>query len=241
MKERTMNGIPIQEVWRRLQKEFPSTAVKRHPATREEYIPVNKIEERLNEVLGMENWSFVTDRPQICVFGADNHESCVVSGKLILYDDDRIPIIRSTCGGSDIIYPKESTRPTSVANTVDSAVRDVFKRCAKRFGIGWIKRPSSNGENDSGNTQREKQMKVLVLEPFKALPRGGAKVTVSYEGKTMELVFWSVQWEKLRQEYGERFQIGSKINEITCFGVEKQYRGVPQIEFVRLPARGGNR
>lgn len=243
MKERTINGIPIQEVWEQLEAEFPASAVKRHPSTRKEYIPVDKIEERLNAVVGMENWNFITERPQICVFGPNNHESCVVSGRLILYDDDRIPIIRSTCGGSDIIYPSESTRPTSVANAVDSAVQDLFKRCAKRFGIGCKKNsaPAQERKSDNCSAPQEKQMKALVLEPFKALPRGGAKAKVAYEEKTLELVFWSAQWEKLHQEYGERFQIGSKINEITFFGVEKQYRGVPQLEFVRLPNRGGNR
>lgn len=242
MKERTINGMPIREVWKKLRAEFPPSAVKRHPSTRKEYIPVNQIEDRLNEVVGTENWSFVTDRPQICVFGTSGHECCVVSGRLILYDDDRIPIIRSTCGGSDIIYPNEATRPTSVANAVDSAVQDVFKRCAKRFGIGWKKKTASAQDGKSGGcTQQEKKMKVLVLEPFKALPRGGAKARVSYEEKTMELVFWAAQWEKLHQEYGERFQVGSKINEITFFGVEKLYRGVPQLEFVRLPGAGKSR
>ena len=83
----------------------------------------------------MGNWNFFTDPPQICRFGIENHESCVVSGRLVLYDDNRIPIVRSTCGATDIIYPRDSDRPTSVANALDSAVQDVFKRCAKRFGI----------------------------------------------------------------------------------------------------------
>ena len=52
MKERTVNGMPIREVWEKLQAEFPSDAVKKHPSTGMAYIPVEKIEERLNNVVG---------------------------------------------------------------------------------------------------------------------------------------------------------------------------------------------
>lgn len=239
MKQRTVNGIPIREVWEKLQAEFPSSAVKRHPSTNKEYVPVEKIEERLNAVVGMENWSFMTDRPQICAFGNSGHESCIVSGRLILYDDDRVPIIRSTGGASDIIYPKDSDRPTSVANAVDSAVQDVFKRCAKRFGIARKEKEANRQDTGSREEVQGQVMKVKVLEPFKALPRGGAKVTVSRGNQTFELVFWSAQWKKLQEKYGEKFRIGAKINEICFFGVEKEYRGVPQLEFISLPNEEG--
>lgn len=83
MKERTMNGIPIREVWKMLAAEFPPQDIQRHPSTHKEYVPVEKIEERLNAVVGMENWNFYTDQPQICRLGSDDYESCVVSGRLV--------------------------------------------------------------------------------------------------------------------------------------------------------------
>ena len=58
MEERTVNGMPIREVWEKLQAEFPSDAVKKHPSTGMAYIPVEKIEERLNNVVGLGNWDF---------------------------------------------------------------------------------------------------------------------------------------------------------------------------------------
>ncbi len=237
MKERTINGIAIQEVWRRLNEEFPLEYVKCHPTSKMNYVSVEKIEERLNEVVGMENWNFFTDPPQLCRFGKDNHESCVVSGKLVLYDDDRIPIVRSTCGAADVIYPKGSSRPTSVANAMDSAVQDVFKRCAKRFGIARMKKAVCV---DCGNSRpnAEKLMKVIFLEPFRALPRGGAKAKVSYEEHTVEMVIWTKQWEMLQKKYGDKFRIGGKLNEITFIGEEKVYRGTNQLEFIRLAKKG---
>ena len=239
MNHRMVNGIPIRKVWEMLQAEFSESDVRRHPTTNKRYIPVEKIEERLNAVVGMENWSFIVDKPQICTFGRNGYESCIVSGRLILYDDEHIPIIRSTGGASEIIYPKESDRPTSVANAVDSAVQDVFKRCAKRFGIARLEKESGSMGKREG--VREKWMKVLVLEPFKGLSRGGAKVMVSRDSQTFELIFWPRQWKKLQEEYGSKFCIGEKINEINFYGVEKEYQGISQIEFVRLPYRGERR
>ena len=44
MKQRTVNGISIQEVWKMLQAEFPEADIRRHPTTNKRYIPVEKIE-----------------------------------------------------------------------------------------------------------------------------------------------------------------------------------------------------
>ena len=240
MKERKVNGIPIQEIWARLGAEFPECDVKNHPSTRQYYVPVEKIEERLNSVVGMENWNFVVGEPQICRFGQSGHESCIVSGRLVLYDDDWVPIVRSTCGGSDIVYPKESDRPTSVANAVDSAVQDVFKRCAKRFGIAKKEKDANHSAGDARNEQ-EKLWKAYVLEPFRALPKGGVKAKISVEDKACELIIWNREWEELHGRYEKQFSIGSKINEISFYGVEKKYRGQMQLEFVRLATGTQNR
>lgn len=240
MKERTMNGIPIQEVWKKLGAEFPPQDIQEHPSTHKQYVSVEKIEERLNEVVGMENWNFFADPPQICRLGTDGHESCVVSGRLILYDDDRVPIVRSTCGASDVIYPKDSGRPTSVANALDSAVQDVFKRCAKRFGIAKKEKNADHGGSRKPQTAPEKMMKVIFLEPFRALPSGGAKARVLYGEQKLEMVIWARQWEMLQKKYSDRFQIGGKLNEITFVGAEKIYRGTLQLEFIRFAEKDRN-
>lgn len=239
MTGRTINGMPLNEIWEKLGAEFPQEDIKRHPTTNMEYVSVEKIEERLNRVVGMGNWNFFTDPPQICRFGKDNHESCVVSGRLILYDDNRVPIVRSTCGASDIIYPAGSSRPTSVANALDTAVQDVFKRCAKRFGIAKKEKNSMHGNDNRKQDRTEKLMKVTFLEAFRELPKGGAKSRVRYGEKTLEMIIWAKEWEVLQKKYGGSFRAGCRLNEITFYGVEKEYRGTPQLEFVRLPNNGG--
>lgn len=239
MKERTVNGMPIREVWAKLQAEFPSDAIKRHPSTEMAYIPVEKIEERLNNVVGMENWDFELIAPvQVCSFGTNGFESCIASGKLSIYDDERIPIVRSTGGAADIIYPKDSSRPTSVANAVDSAVQDVFKRCAKRFGIGMKGKASTRSRQSGRESPKEVVMKVTIMEPFKALPKGGAKAKVCFNGETLELCIWKRQWDDLQKAYGEKFQIGHKLNEMTFRGIRKEYKGSMQLEFVSFDKKG---
>lgn len=42
MKERAVNGIPIQEVWKRLGEEFPEEETERHPAAMQGYLPAEK-------------------------------------------------------------------------------------------------------------------------------------------------------------------------------------------------------
>ena len=108
MEERTMNGIPIGEVWEKLKAGFPPDALKQHPTTKKDYIPVEIIEKRLNEVVGMENWDFLVDSTQVCRFGKDGRESCVVSGRLVLYDDRRVPVIMQlvTNASSRLLFPK---------------------------------------------------------------------------------------------------------------------------------------
>lgn len=51
----------------------------------------------------------------------------------------------------------------SVANALDSAVQDVFKRCAKRFGIA--KKEKNAGHANCGKTQTkvEKFMRCILL------------------------------------------------------------------------------
>lgn len=41
------------------------------------------------------------------------------------------------------------------------------------------------------------------------------------------------------KKYSDSFRIGGRLNEITFYGVEKEYRGTMQLEFIRLPDNGG--
>ena len=77
MEERTMNKIPMKEIWEKLKAPFPQGEIKRHPSTGRAYIPVESIEKRLNETVGMGNWDFLVDSPQICRFGESGRESCI--------------------------------------------------------------------------------------------------------------------------------------------------------------------
>lgn len=234
---RTINGKKLDDVFRELQADFPKRDIKKHKSTQKWYVPVEKIKERLDAVLGVDNWCFVpTSSPELWKLGPESYESCVMTGKLVFYDDDRVPIERCAGGGSDIIYPKGEKRPTSVANAVDTAYQDVFKRCCRRFGIAKLNQ--NNGQNtESGEmetTSEPIQMEVTVLGVFQALSRGGAKVQVQYQEENLSLMIWATQWEELKRTFGGTFQIGKKINCIKFWGKMGVYQGKKRIEFCQL-------
>lgn len=238
---RTINGKNLDVVFKELQADFPSKDIRRHISTKKLYIPVEKMKERLDTVLGAENWEFVPlSKPELWKLGPDMYESCVLSGKLVFYDDNRVPIVRSAAGGADIIYPKGESRPTSVANAVDSAHQDVFKRCCKRFEIGKV---NQNSNRTSGSEDKKRQetvpeseyMEVTVLGVFQALSRGGAKVKVRYKEESLDLLIWADRWEELKHLYKGNFEIGKKINNFRFEGKIGVYNGRKRIEFCQLP------
>lgn len=233
---RTINGKKLEDVFKELQAEFPARDIRRHNATQKLYITASKMKERLDTVLGDWNWDFIpTSEPQLWKLGPDAYESCVLSGKLIIYDDDRVPIVRGAVGGADLIYPKGERRPTSVANAVDSAHQDVFKRCCRRFGIGKVNQNSNTGSDNEGRFQPETVcMDVTVLGVFQALSRGGARVKVLYREEPLDLLIWAQQWEELSRMYPGTFQIGHKINSIRFQGKTGSYKGKKRIEFCQL-------
>lgn len=238
---RTINGKNVAVIFKELQADFPSRDIRRHVSTKKLYVPVEKIKERLDTVLGVDNWEFVLlSKPELWKLGPDMYESCVLSGKLVIYDDNRVPIVRSAAGGADIIYPKGESRPTSVANAVDSAHQDVFKRCCKRFEIGKI---NQNPNGTAGLEDKKRQetvqeseyMEVTVLGVFQALSRGGAKVKVQYKEETLDLLIWAEPWEELKRSYKGNFEIGKKINKLRFVGKIGVYNGRKRIEFCELP------
>lgn len=235
---RTINGKKLDDVFKELRTEFPSRAIRRHKSTQKLYIPVGYLRERLDTVLGVDNWEFVSmSKPELWKLGPNSYETCVLSGKLIFYDDDRVPIVRSAAGGADIIYPKGETRPTSVANAVDTAHQDVFKRCCRRFGIGNLiqnANQSADEEDEERDVPELMYMEVAVLGAFQALSRGGAKVQVQYMGESLDLLIWAKQWEELNRSYRGTFTIGNKINHLKFLGKMGTYKGKKRIEFCRL-------
>lgn len=235
---RTINGKNLDDILKELQADFPRKDIRTHGATQKLYIPVEKIKERLDTVLGIGNWDFVPiSKPELWKLGPDSYESCVLTGKLVLYDDNRVPIERSAGGGADIIYPKGDTRPTSVANAVDSAVQDVFKRCARRFGIAKPDQGLGTGTEGAGKKHDKPEpvlMEVTVLGTFQALTRGGARLSVRYQEESLTLMIWANQWKELQQSYGSIFQIGKKLNAIKFYGTIGSYQGRKQLEFSKL-------
>ena len=97
---------------------------------------------------------------------------------------------------------------------------------------------SARPRQTSKESPKEAVMKVMIMEPFKALPKGGAKAKVCFDGETLELFIWKKQWDDLQKAYSDKFQIGRKLNEMTFRGIRKEYNGNMQLEFVSFDRKG---
>lgn len=239
---RTINGMDFEEVLSELRKDFPPEDIKTHPYTGKRYITAEKIEARLNQVLGYGKWDFELSEPELWVLGAAKKECCTIRGRLIIFDDNRVGTVRSAPGAGDIIYPSGGDNPTSVANSAETAARDALKRCAKRFGIGVLDKSqrtvNSNNATNGENNKKMELYKVLVLEPFKAMSKGGARVAVKHENRNLDLIIWAKQWDEISHRYPGSFGINKKLNQLTFYGNEKTYCGKQQLEFIKFQEKG---
>lgn len=196
---RTINGLDIKEILIKLAEKFPIEVWEKHKGTNFHYLPVSEIQQRLDTVVGIENYNFMVTEPQL--WSNNGKESCVIKGSLTIYDDDGRGIIKESPGAAFIIIEKTSQSPTSISNVVESAAQDAFKRCAKKFGIKGEWKEKERDEQKEG----EMFVKLVIKTAFQALPKGGAKV----DTEIGELVIWKKQWEMLQQY--EQFRFGKQI------------------------------
>lgn len=219
---KTMNGKSMEDIFTELSKDFPENVWKILDYPQVWYLPYEAVEERLNQVVGHANYDFILGEPQL--WDTKDKEAVVVKGQLILHCDDGSTITRSSLGSAYLIRNAEG-KVTSVGNVVDSAAKDVFKRCGKAFGIGVSGLKSKNNKKKE-ERKKTKYEKLKITSNFYALPNGGAKVN-SERG---EIIFWKDIWNDIVLKYPE-IQIGNKINQISFYGFPKTYKEKPQIEF----------
>lgn len=136
-----INGKEVKDIIKELASPMPKGSVKIRDFDGRPYIPVEAMIKRLNDVVGVENYSDTYDIKEI---KAGDTLGYMAICTLRIYDEDRIPVIeKSMAGGSVISFPydKETkrrlTETTSLPNDVTTACQDAFKKVlSKRLGIG---------------------------------------------------------------------------------------------------------
>jgi hypothetical protein len=113
-----------------LEYPFRDDQVKAREKDGAPYIDGASVIQRLNDVLGPENWSFrlLGDPQQL-------EDEAIVRGRLIARIDGRI-VVKEDFGAHEYARKRADKAIVSRGDTIKSAVTDCIKRCAHQLGVG---------------------------------------------------------------------------------------------------------
>lgn len=198
MAERTINGKSPEDIIKELTIPFKPDdfKVNRYGF---HYLPVDKYRERLNEVVGVLNYDFVTSEPKVTTVGTRPH--IPLSGSITIRDDaGNIVSVKAACGGTQVIMTNIDNEAVLFKNDCDSAAEDVFKRCCKSIGMAeaQIKQlrgtKGSDGNNNSYSEPTEPitLYRVKLREAFSSIGKFGYGAMVDIDGETepRKMMIW---------------------------------------------------
>lgn len=155
---RTINGKSFKEVQEALKAPF-STVTKSLSGF--DALTIEMVEERLDEVLGL-NYSFVlTKAPELTNLPSDTGDSLFFLmgvGEIQVFDDDGNLVARQAQGGgARVIYIDKTGSPKDPTDNLQAAITDIKKKCAKNgLGVGRYLSldPKSNSASPKDKNQR---------------------------------------------------------------------------------------
>lgn len=254
---RTINGKPLKQVMAELSAEFPATEVS---STNYDYsyIDIERMRNRMDEVVGVENYDFVINASHFVPVG-DKIESCCVATITIRDDNGCAVCSKSGIGGTNV---KESTENGTVIKAsldAKSAVSDAFKSCCRQLGIGDRQLRSDRKEKNKSKNKKsgsasykskdqyqqngkaqsdsssEERMQIVLQGGFYSFKSGyKAKGVVKSTGESVVLVLWNDNVVEL-EKYIElsRFLRESKNMELSIIGKRDTFKGENQVHLLR--------
>lgn len=205
MEERTINGKSLVEIEQALKKPFVPDDFKTNRYGYK-YLPVDKYRSRMDEVIGIFNYDFITSEPIVSVVGTRPH--IAVTGRITIRDDKGNEVTtKAACGGAQVIMTNDKNEAVVFKNDCDSAAEDVFKRCCKSLGIAEAQlrqmRPaeSPNEFNTADPTEPQELFRVKLKEAFSSLgPKGfGAMVDIIGENEPRKLIIWKAGQQEIEK------------------------------------------
>lgn len=249
MAERTINGKPFAEIEKGLKKPFEPSDFKTNMYNFM-YLPVEKFRTRLDEVVGILNYDFVTSEPVVTIVGTRPHIS--LTGSITIRDDNgNVVTTKAACGGAQVIMSSESKEAVIFKNDCDTAAEDVFKRCCKSLGIAEAQikqlRPASTPakQNVPDPSEPVSLFRVKLKESFSSLGSAGygAMVEVQGEQEPRKLVIWKEGQQAIEKfipmaEFIKAYKAGK---EFSLYGYRSTFKGTKgeQLQLVlNRPFRG---
>lgn len=219
-----INGKPIDQIEDELREEFPESDFEKEK-TKFEYLPVEKLEERLDKVIGKFNYDrLVSDR---AVLEAGNTRTVTVKMTLVFYDDERkIFIKKSAYGGADLQL-NANGNAVSIKQAVAAAESDAFKHCCQTLGIG-AKQLREKNYND----KNEKKINIVLRSGFKKTEDYIKAQAAAESGKEAEFIIFKDAFETFEKKCSlEKLMSCRPGTRFTFMGVEKSYKNKAQIIF----------
>lgn len=209
MAVRTINGKSFKDIEVNLSAAFSPNDFKVNRYGYH-YLPVEAYQQRMDEVVGILNYDFITSEPRTCLVGTKPHIS--LSGTITIRDDSGNSVTsKSACGGGPVIMVNATEEAASYKNDLESASADVFKRCCKKIGIAeaqlkQLRRDSKGNGNDIGGNARNETVslyRVKLRESFSTLGKNNsgysAMVDIEGENESRKLVIWKSAIEEIEK------------------------------------------
>jgi hypothetical protein len=197
MADRTINGKSLGNIIKELSNPFKPDDFKAN-LYGYNYLPVEKFRQRMDEVVGILNYDFITSEPQVSIIGSRPHIS--LSGSITIRDDNgNIVTTKAACGGTQVIMSNKENEAVLFKNDLESAAADVFKRCCKSLGMAEAQLKQLRGSKGSNehNTEADPTepiayYRVKLRETFASVGKTGygAMVEIEGEDEPRKLMIW---------------------------------------------------
>ncbi len=147
----TVNGKSLRQVQEELEAPFPMEELVDAQGGGKA-IPIGAYEDRLNQVIGVMNYDFITSEGRLETVG--DRYMLHVSARITIYDDLRRPVVtKSACGGCNVIIINETKQPKSLKSDLDSAVSEAYKNVCQKLNVGVRQlRENSKKNRKQGNS-----------------------------------------------------------------------------------------
>lgn len=244
---RTINGKPISEVFKELEKDISEDVIEKRNFDGMEYISVDVFKDRLDEVIGVDHYTEEYSECKIVTL----KDTIAVStmGKLTILDDDYIPF-KTVCapGGASVIFPyidkkdengniiyiekngkqvpeKIPGRNTdALANNQMSACQDAFKRMCKKLNIA---------KNQVAKMNATPEFTITFLQDVTLVEGQHLFPNVTCNGKRIKLAIYKNHIPELIKKFPSKV-ISRDTTICVCGNLGKDNRGNNQIVFEKI-------
>ena len=146
----------------RLSEPFPAEVERtlRKGGTTLTYIPVSEVIARLNNVLGVNGWSYsVKD----CGRDSESKDWIIALVTLSATIDGK-EVHKDGCGGQEVKYMKGGEKPVDLGNEFKGAVSDALKKAAQSIGVGlYLARSEEALIHEQQEPQTDADIQVAAL------------------------------------------------------------------------------